>query len=77
MVSPNTPSNTRVSCEPIFNNTFGDRPHWIDHLTTPRIPTQNVKGIKPFKYDANLQGGIGNMVSLQSGITCLTETNVE
>jgi hypothetical protein len=77
MVSTNAPPNDRVHCEPIFNNTFGDVPRWLDPDVTMCIASQNVQGIKPIKEDAKLQGGIGNMVSLQSGIMCLTETNVE
>jgi hypothetical protein len=26
MLSPSTASNTHIRCEPIFNNTFGDKP---------------------------------------------------
>jgi hypothetical protein len=77
MVSTNAPPNDHVRCEPIFNNTFGGVPRWIDPAVTLRIATQNVQGIKPIKDDMRLQGGIGNMVSLQSGSMCLTETNVE
>jgi hypothetical protein len=46
-------------------------------VTTLRINAQNVQGIKPVKNSTKLQSGIGNMVSLQSGITFLTETNAE
>jgi hypothetical protein len=75
---PSTPASTsHIRCEPIFNNTFGDKPRCIDPATTLRITTHNGKGIKTFTNDSKLQSGIGNMVSLQSGITCLTETNVE
>jgi hypothetical protein len=77
-VIPPIPSkNSHIHCEPILINTFRDKPRWIDLVTTLRIATQNAQGIKPFKNDAKLQSGIGNMVSLQAGITCLTETKVE
>jgi hypothetical protein len=62
MVCTNAPPNAHVRCEPIFNNTFGDIPRWIDPAGTLRIATQNVQGIKPIKDDVKLQGGIGNMV---------------
>jgi hypothetical protein len=77
MVSLNTPHNTHFRCEPIFNNTFRDIPHWISSLTTLCITTQNIQCIKPFKDDTKLQGGIDNTVSLQSVTMCLTETSVE
>jgi hypothetical protein len=77
MVSTNAPPNAHVRCEPIFNTTFGDIPRWIDPAITLCIDTQNVQGITPIKDDEKVQGGIGNMVSLQSGIMCLTETNAE
>jgi hypothetical protein len=56
MVSPNMPHKTHFQCEPIFNNTFGEIPFWIDPSTTLRIATHNVQGIKPFKDEAKLQG---------------------
>jgi hypothetical protein len=71
---PSIPANnSHICCDPIFNNNFGDKSRWIDPATTLRIITQNVQGFKPFTNDAKLQSSIGNMVSLQSGITCLTE----
>jgi hypothetical protein len=39
--------------------------------------THNVQGIKPINADEKLQSGIANMISLQAGIACLRETNVE
>jgi hypothetical protein len=77
MLSPPPASNTHIRCDPIFNNTLGDKPRWIDPVTTRRINTQNVQGFKPVSNDTKLQSGIGNMVSLQSGSTFLTETNIE
>jgi hypothetical protein len=75
---PSIPGNNyHTLCEPIFNNTIGEKPLWIDSATTLRITTHNVQGLKPFLNDAKLQSGIGNMVSLHTLITCLTETNVE
>jgi hypothetical protein len=71
------PSPQHIRCEPAFHNTFGDLPCWIDPTITLRLVTQNVQGIKPLPDDEKLQSGISNMVSLQAGITCLTETHVE
>jgi hypothetical protein len=73
--TPITYQHTR--CEPAFLNTFGDLPGWIDHSTTLRLVTQNVQGIKPNDNDDKLQSGIVNLVALQAGIACPTETNVE
>jgi hypothetical protein len=55
MVSTNAPPNAHVRCEPIFNNTFGYIPRWIDPDVTLRIATQNVQGITPIKNDEKLQ----------------------
>jgi hypothetical protein len=66
-----------VSCEPIFNNNFGDNPHWIDPVTTLCIVTKNFQVIKPIANNDKLQSGLSNMMSLQAGITCLTEKNFE
>jgi hypothetical protein len=70
-------STPHIRCEPAFRNIFGDLPCCIEHSTTLRPVTQNVEGIKPIDTDDKFQGGIANMISLQAGITCLTETNVE
>jgi hypothetical protein len=70
-------SSTHIRDEPLFHNTFGDRPGWIDPATTQIIVTQNVQGIKPIANDNKLQSGLVNILSLQSGITCLTEKNVK
>jgi hypothetical protein len=71
------PSPQHIRCEPAFLNTFGDLPFWIDPAITLQLVTQNVQGIKPLSDDDKLQSGISNMVSLQPGITYLTEMNVE
>jgi hypothetical protein len=77
MISSIPANNSCIRCGPIFNNTFGDKTRWIDPATMLRITTQNVQGIKPVKNNTKLQSDIGNMISLQSGITCLTTTNKE
>jgi hypothetical protein len=70
---PSIPANNyHISCEPIFDNTFGDKPILINPAMTLRITTHNVQGIKPVKNNMKFQSGIGNMVSLQYCITCLT-----
>jgi hypothetical protein len=70
-------NNTHVRGERIFNNTFGDRPGWIDQATALHIVTQNVQVIKPIANDNKLQSGLTSMVSLQARITCLAESNIE
>jgi hypothetical protein len=75
---PSVPANnSHIRCEPIFNNKFGNKPLWIDPATILRITTHNVQDFKPFTNDAKLKSSIGNMVSLQLGTTCLSETSVE
>jgi hypothetical protein len=71
------PPPQHIRCGPAFHNTFGDLPFWIDLATSIRLVTQHVQGITPLSDDDKLQSGISNMVSLQAGITCLAETNVE
>jgi hypothetical protein len=72
-----THTTTHIRCEPDFLNTFGDLTCWIDPSTTLRIVTQNFQGITLITVDDKLQCGIANMISLQSGTPCLTETNVK
>jgi hypothetical protein len=73
--TPPTTQHTR--CETPFINTFGDLPSWIDPSVMIRLVTQNFQDIKHNDNDDKLQSGIFNVVALQAGITCLTETNVE
>jgi hypothetical protein len=72
-----TTTNTYIRCEPAILNTFGDLPCWIGPSKTLRVITHNVQGSKPITTNDKLQSGISNMVALQAGITCPTETNVE
>jgi hypothetical protein len=77
IISTNAQPNDHVRCKSIFNTYFSNNPRWIDPATTLCIATQNVQGFNPFRDANKLQGGTSNMVSLQSGIMCFTETNVE
>jgi hypothetical protein len=70
-------NNTHVIYEPAFDSTFGDKPCWINPAKTLCIATQNIQRIKPIANDDKLQSGIATILSLQAGITCLTETKVE
>jgi hypothetical protein len=75
-ILPNN-STTHNRCEAVFLITFGYLPCWIDPSATLRMVTKNVQGIKHVATNDKLQSGIANMVSLQAGIICLTESNVE
>jgi hypothetical protein len=72
-----TTFSPKIRCEPTCHSTFGDLPCCIDPSTTLQLVTQNVQGITPLSDDDKLQSGISNTVSLQAGITFLTEINVE